>query len=125
MLNYLEKGSRSDISYATHQCARFAESPKKEHGDAVRWIGRYLKGTAKMGTFFKPDPKRGLEVYVDASYLGDWNPEIAWDDRDTARSRHGYVITYAGCPIVSKSQLINEVCLSATEAEYVGLSYAL
>ena len=27
-LNYLERGTRSDISYITHQCARFAESPK-------------------------------------------------------------------------------------------------
>ena len=27
------------------------------------------------------------------------------NDRDTARSRHGYMITYAGYPIVWKSQL--------------------
>eukprot|EP00980_Cylindrotheca_fusiformis_P021431 scaffold8293_cov68-Cylindrotheca_fusiformis.AAC.1 len=33
-LNYLEKGSRSDIAYITHQCARFSTCPKKEHGDA-------------------------------------------------------------------------------------------
>lgn len=26
-LNYLEKGTRPDISYATHQCARFVEQP--------------------------------------------------------------------------------------------------
>ena len=35
-LNYLEKGTRSDIAYATHQCARFCSDPKKEHGDAVK-----------------------------------------------------------------------------------------
>ena len=35
-LNYLEKGSRPDISYAAHQCARFSANPKKEHGDAIR-----------------------------------------------------------------------------------------
>ena len=27
-LNYLEKGTRSDRSYITHQCARFCEDPK-------------------------------------------------------------------------------------------------
>ena len=31
MLNYLDKGSRSDIAYATHQCARFVDNPKVEH----------------------------------------------------------------------------------------------
>jgi hypothetical protein len=30
-----------------------------------------------------------------------------------------------GCTVVSKSQLQSEICLSATEAEYVGISYAL
>lgn len=47
------------------------------------------------------------------------------DDRDTARSRHGYVITYAGAPIVWKSQLQTEIALSSCESEYTGLSYAL
>ena len=32
---------------------------------------------------------------------------------------------YAGCPIVSKSQLQTEIALSTTEAKYTGLSYAL
>jgi hypothetical protein len=37
-LNFLEKSTRPDISYAVHQCARFASHPKKSHGDAVRNI---------------------------------------------------------------------------------------
>ena len=44
-LNYLERGSRSDISYATHQCARFCSDPKHPHVEAVRWLVRYLIGT--------------------------------------------------------------------------------
>ena len=47
------------------------------------------------------------------------------EDRDTARSRHGYIISYAGCPILWKSQLQSKVALSSTESEYTGLSYAL
>ena len=35
-LNYLEKGTRSDIAYITHQCARFTEEPKQNHGKAIR-----------------------------------------------------------------------------------------
>ena len=34
-LNYLEKGSRPDIAYITHQFARFSSCPKKEHAEAV------------------------------------------------------------------------------------------
>jgi hypothetical protein len=124
-LNYLEKATRSDISYAVHQCARFVSDPKREHGDAVRWLGRYLKGTRKMGTIMKPVPDMDLEVFVDASFCGDWDPKEAAIDRDTARSRHGYIISYAGCPLLWKSQLQTEIALSTTESEYTGLSYAL
>ena len=55
MLNYLDAGSRSDIAYATHQCARFAADLKVEHGKVVRWLGRYLKGTCNKGMTFKSD----------------------------------------------------------------------
>lgn len=123
-LNYLEKASRSDIAYITHQCARFSTAPKREHGQAIRWLGRYLKGTRTQGFILKPDPSKGLEIYVDAVFSGNWIPKEA-RDRDTARSRHGYYITYAGCPIVWKSQLQTEIALSSTESEYTGLSYAL
>ncbi len=44
-LNYLEKSTRPDISYATHQCAHFSANPKQPHADTVKWLGRYLKGT--------------------------------------------------------------------------------
>lgn len=124
-LNYLEKATRSDISFAVHQCARFVSDPKKEHGDAVRWLGRYLKGTRDKGTIIRPVSDKDLEVYVDASFCGDWDPTEAAQDRDTARSRHGYIINYAGCPLLWKSQLQTEIAMSSTESEYTGLSYAL
>ena len=124
-LNYLENATRSDISFAVHQCARFVSDPKEEHGEAVRWLGRYLKGTRGKGTIMKPMPDRELEVYMDASFCGDWDPTEAANDRDTARSRHGYIINYAGCPLLWKSQLQTQIALSSTESEYTGLSYAL
>ena len=123
-LNYLERGSRSDIAYITHQCAQFSTDPRKEHGDALRWLGRYLKYTRDRGTILKPVKGKDLELFVDADFAGNWDPE-EWGDRDTARSRHGYIISYAGCPITWKSQLQTEIALSSTESEYTGLSYAL
>lgn len=65
-----------------------------------------------------------MEVYVDANFSGNWHAEESWD-RDTARSRHGFIVMYAGCPILWKSQLQTEIALSSTESEYTGLSYAL
>ena len=35
-MNYLEKGSQSELAYAIHQCARYSTDPCKEHGDDVR-----------------------------------------------------------------------------------------
>jgi len=123
-LNYLEKGSRPDIAFIVHQCARFCETPKVEHGNAIRWVVKYLKGTRNRGVILNPNSDLGLEVFVDADFAGNWDPK-EFTDRDTARSRHGYIIQFAGCPILWKSQLQNEVALSSTESEYTGLSYAL
>ena len=124
-LNYLERGTRSDISYITHQCARFVEEPKESHAKAIRWLGRYLKSTKDKGLILRPDSSRDLEVFVDADFSGNWDNKDAAHNRDTARSRHGYIITYRGCPIIWKSQMQTEIALSSTESEYMGLSYAL
>ena len=98
-LNYLEKLTRPNISYAVHQCACFAADPKKEHGKAVTWLGRYLAATKYKGLIFKPT-KQSFDCYVDADVSGNWCKAEASKDSDTARSRSGHVITYAGCPIM-------------------------
>ena len=125
-LNYLEKATRPDISFATHQCAHFAAAPKKSHTRVVRWLGRYLLHMKKRGMRFRTDITCGLEVFVDASFAGNWDKkDTQTGDRDTARSRHGYIILYYGCPLIWKSQLQTKIVLSSTESEYTGLSYAL
>ncbi len=73
----------------------------------------------------RPVSGKDLEVFVDASICGDWDPKDPANDRDTARSRHGYIINCAGCPLLWKSQLQTEIAMSSTESEYTGLSYAL
>ncbi len=123
-LNYLEKCTRPDIAYATHQCAQFTERPKVEHGKAVRWLARYLKGTMDKGIIMKPVKHSDLKMFVDADFAGNWSRAEA-NDRNTARSRHGYVITYNGCPLLLKSQLRTEIALLSTKSEYVGISSGL
>jgi hypothetical protein len=51
--------------------------------------------------------------------------EIAQNSPITARSRTGYLILYANCPVVWCSKLQTEISHSATEAEYVALSQSL
>ena len=72
----------------------------------------------------KTDKTKGLELYVDADFAGNWDPAET-DDVDIARSRHGFCVKYANCVIHWKSQLQREIALSSTESEYTGLSYAI
>ena len=66
-----------------------------------------------------------FEVFVDADFCGLWDKDTAIHDPSTAKSRTGFIIKYAGCPIIWASRLQTETALSTTEAEYIALSTAL
>jgi hypothetical protein len=53
-LNYLEKSTHPDISFAVHQCARFSSNPKQSHAMAVHYIARYLAATREKGITLAP-----------------------------------------------------------------------
>jgi hypothetical protein len=80
--------------------------------------------TAENGIICTPKHE-SFQCYCDADFSGNWNPNIAEYDNTTARSRSGYFIMYAGCPIVWASRLQTEIALSSTESEYVSLSQSL
>ena len=70
-LIFLEKSTRPDIAYITHQCARYSIDPRKEHGAAIHsWLARYLKGTREKGIIMRPVAGNELEIYVDADFAG-------------------------------------------------------
>jgi hypothetical protein len=123
-LLYLVKSTRPDISCAVHQCARHYANPKIQHTAAVKRIGRYLLGTKDKGLIMKPNHE-GMEYWVDAAHASEWNNKMASSDPSTARSRMGYIITYAGCPMHWSSKMHPEIALSTTEAEYIALSQAM
>ena len=123
-LNFLEKSTRPDIAYAVHQCARFSANPKASHAAAVRNIVRYLIGTPAQGIVLQPN-EHSFVVWADADFCGNWNRDTSVSDTMTAKSRSGYAITYASCPVLWASKLQTEVALSTTEAEYVCLSQSL
>jgi hypothetical protein len=123
-LNFLEKSTRGELGYSVHQCARFCENPTVTHTEAVHHIVRFLAGTRDEGIILSPK-EISFECYADADFCGLWNRDTAEHDQSTAKSRLGYLLTYAACPIVWCSKLAGPICLSTTEAEYVALSVAL
>ena len=66
-----------------------------------------------------------FECWADAAFSGEWNKEYAEDDPTTAKSRTGYVLTFAGAPLTWASKLQTEIALSTVESEYISLSQAL
>jgi hypothetical protein len=52
------------------------------------------------------------------------DPETADWDSETAKSRMGYIIIFAGCPILWTTRVQSEVALSTTESEYIAISHA-
>ena len=41
---------------------------------------------------------KDIEAYVDADFVGNYDCKDT-QSRDTARSRHGYIVMYKGCPV--------------------------
>jgi hypothetical protein len=81
--------------------------------------------TRNDGIILRPVQDKSFEIFADADFVGNWHRITAPDDPSTAKSRSGYVINYAGCPIAWASKLQTIIALSSTEAEYVSLSEAL
>ena len=124
MLLYLANNTRPDIAFAVHQCARFTHAPRLSHAKALKRIVRYLQGTKDKGLIFAPTNELVVDCYVDADFAGLWKSE---DDQDPVcvKSRTGYVLEFAGCPLSWTSKLQTEIALSTMESEYIALSQAM
>ena len=121
---YLSANTRGELSFANHQCARFAVDPREPHATAIKRIGRYLIGTRDKGTIIRKSNELNLTCYADADFAGMFsvtNP----DDPKSVKSRTGFVILLGTTPIAWVSKLQSETALSTMEAEYIALSQAL
>ena len=124
MLQYLQAHTRPDITLAVSQCARFIHSTRRSHELALIRIGQYLKLTRTKGLTLRPTTTMGIDCYVDADFAGLWGFEDP-QDPTSVKSRTGYVLCLAGCPIIWASKLQTDIALSTMEAEYNALSMAL
>jgi hypothetical protein len=90
MLVYLGQ-SHPNIAFATHQCTRYTFAPKQSHEDALKRIGRYLKGTLENGLILNPSDDLKIDCFTDADFTGLWNRDKKQDPRCFC-SQTGYVI---------------------------------
>ncbi len=111
MLLYLGH-SCPDISFATHQCARYTYSLKQSHEAALQRIGKYLKGTLKKGLVLHPSKNFKIDCHdPNANFAGLWTKDDKQDPHCVC-SQTGYVICLANCPVLWKSKLQSEIASS-------------
>lgn len=128
-LIWLSMTTRPDIAVAVSEVSKYVSNPGIAHWVAVKRIIAYLQGTtdmalvvSAMGFYSTRQPNGILElshpvrVYADADYA---------NDRDTRRSRTGFVTFLLGTPVSWKSRMQPHVTTSTAEAEYVALSTAV
>ena len=129
MLMYLMRHTRPELAFAVSQVARFTHNPKRSHELALERIGLYLMNTINEGVIMNPLVEDGnllldIDAYVDADFAGLYGKERT-EDPSCAKSRTGYVICIAGCPIVWSSKLQPDIALSTMQSEYHALSMCM
>nr|GEY48941.1 retrovirus-related Pol polyprotein from transposon TNT 1-94 [Tanacetum cinerariifolium] len=114
-LMYLMVCTRPDIAYAVSVVSRYLTNPGKNHWEAVKWILKYLRGTANVGLVYRTNCGNHVDVtgFVDSDYV---------KDPDKGRSITGYAFLVQGCVVSWKATLQHVVALSTTEAEYMALT---
>ncbi|GKB21831.1 hypothetical protein Tco_0855754 [Tanacetum coccineum] len=117
-LMYLMVCTRPDITYVVSIVSRYLANSGKNHWEAMKWILKYLKGTADVGQVYGRDQGKHVDVddFVDADYA---------KDPDKGKSITGYVFMVHGCVVSWKATLQHVVALSTTEAEYMALTEAI
>ncbi|KAH9655560.1 Integrase catalytic domain-containing protein [Citrus sinensis] len=110
--------TRPDLAHGVGVISKFMGNPGKGHWNAVKWVLRYLKGSAVTAIMFGKLSGASPEVagFVDSNYAAD---------KDRRRSITGFVFTMCGGAISWKSSLQSVVALSTTEAEYIALTKAV
>ena len=64
-------------------------------------------------------------MYADADFAELWNANMKEQDPSRVKSRSGWVILLANCPLLWASKLQTEIACSTMEAEFIALSSAM
>ena len=100
-----------------HQCANVYNNPCRVHKRAVRRITKYLTRTSTYVyvldthqqsntqiVVYRPHIEKVIKFYVDANFSSGWDQAYE-ENAENVMSYTGYVITYAGCPVLWCSKL--------------------
>ena len=96
--------TRPDIALVVRQCARYSFCPQHSHKEALKRIGRYLKGTRDKGITMKPKKSLKLDLFADADFAGLWSHKDQMDPT-SMKSHSGWLFTIGGSPIAWVSRL--------------------
>ena len=98
-------------------------SPRHSHETALKRIGRYLKATRDRGLILNPNSDIcKLDCYPGADFAGMYGHKLPTDPV-CVKSRTGFVVTFADCPVFWASKLPTETALSAMEEEINALAH--
>ena len=114
-LIHLSKWSRPDILNAVRELARYMSTPTTKHVDAMMRCMSYVLNTPKRGLVLKPNVDWGGRYHVFV-ITGRSDSNFAACP-DTRRSVIGYTVFVHMAPTENKSNMLNWVVLSVTEAE--------
>ena len=99
MMLYLASNTRPDISFAVNQCDRFTHNTKASHEMSINRICWYHQVNKDNGMLFNPSKELLVDCYAGADFARLWGHE---DPQDPIcdRSRTGFVVTFANCPLL-------------------------
>ena len=115
-LQYLELGSRADITYPVKLASKFGNSHGRVQIDYVKHIMRYLKGTSKTGITIRKNRDRQLRIFSDANHV---------KDVDTRRSLSGMIAKIGINTIEWKSKYQRIPSHSTAESELMAIDAAI
>ncbi|XP_024007751.1 uncharacterized protein LOC112083880 [Eutrema salsugineum] len=106
---------RPDLAFSVGVASRYMPSPRKSHGEVMKHILRYLKGTSSYGLRFKREGSKKIVSFSDSSHN---------IDQDDGRSTTGHMFYFGSAPITWCSQKQETVALSTCEAEFMAATEA-
>ena len=110
-LMYVMVCAMPNLAHVVSTVSKYMTNPGREHWNVMKWILRYLNGTARYGILFtRQHGDNSVVGYVDLNYAG--NIDDRW-------STTGYVFTLLGGLVCWRSTIQSLVAMSNTEAEYM------